>query len=159
MKKLMIATVAAATALSPVLTSTALAYPGEYERHDRGDWGDRRGDRDDYRRGDRDDRGRDFRRDNGRHNGFWYNGRFYRGEPSRAQRSGRDFRYGYRQWRRGERLGVYERAHYRRVADYRAYRLAPPPRGYEYRRSDTGEFILAAVATGVILSIILNASQ
>jgi Ni/Co efflux regulator RcnB len=145
-----------------------MAYPGDYERHDRGDRGDnrrgdrddhRRGDRDDHRRGDRDDRGRDFRRDNGRHNGFWYNGRFYRGEPTRVQRYGREFRYGYRQWRRGERLGVYERAHYRRVADHRAYRLAPPPRGYEWRRSDTGELILAAVATGVILSVILNASR
>jgi Ni/Co efflux regulator RcnB len=100
---------------------------------------------------------REVRRDDRRHNGFWYGGRFYRGEPTRAQRNARDFRYGYRDWRRGERLSPYERAHYARIANYRAYRL-PPPRGYEWRRTDRGDFILAAIATGIITSVIL-ASQ
>jgi Ni/Co efflux regulator RcnB len=35
-----------------------------------------------------------------------------------------------------------------------AYRPGPPPRGYQYIRSDNGDFLLAAVATGAILSII-----
>lgn len=40
------------------------------------------------------------------------------------------------------------------VSDWRRYRLKPPPRGYQYIRSDNGDFLLAAVATGAIVSII-----
>lgn len=40
------------------------------------------------------------------------------------------------------------------VSDWRRYRLKPPPRGYQYIRSDNGDFLLAAVATGAIISII-----
>lgn len=147
MKKLMIATVAAITGLAPVMAPGAMALTprGDYDRYDRGDR-DQRGDRREMRRGQRD-------------NGFWYNGRFYRGEPTRAQRLGRDFRYDRRDWRRGDRLSAYDRTHYVRVSDYRRHRLSAPPRGYEWRRSHTGEYILAAVATGIILSVILNAAN
>jgi Ni/Co efflux regulator RcnB len=37
--------------------------------------------------------------------------------------------------------------------DYREHRLKAPPRGYEWREVD-GNFVLAAVATGVIASVI-----
>jgi Ni/Co efflux regulator RcnB len=144
MKKIAIATLAAVTALAPLTATSAFAAPRGYERHD--DRGDQR-----------QDRRQDARQD--RHNGYWSNGRFYRGEPTRAQRSGRDFRYDYRQWRRGERLNSWERGHYSRVANYRAYRLSAPPRGYEWRRADTGDFVLAAVATGLIMSVILAAGN
>ncbi|MGE3250591.1 MAG: RcnB family protein [Hyphomonadaceae bacterium] len=149
MKKLMIATVAAVTGLAPIMAPAAQALTprGDHDRYDRGD-----------RRGDRDDR-RDHRVRSNRDNGFWANGRFYRGNPSILQQRARDFRYDRRDWRRGERLSPYERARYHRVADYRRYRLHAPPRGYEWRRSDSGEFILAAVATGVILSVILAAAN
>jgi Ni/Co efflux regulator RcnB len=40
------------------------------------------------------------------------------------------------------------------VTDWRSHRLHAPPRGYEYVRSDNGDFLLVAVATGVIASII-----
>ncbi|GLQ96091.1 RcnB family protein [Dyella mobilis] len=40
------------------------------------------------------------------------------------------------------------------VSDWRHYRLRPPPRGYQYIRSDNGDFLLAAITTGVIVSII-----
>ncbi|HWY63485.1 MAG TPA: RcnB family protein [Rhizomicrobium sp.] len=40
--------------------------------------------------------------------------------------------------------------------DYRAHHLRRPPRGYEWRQVD-GNFVLAAAATGLIASIILNA--
>ena len=40
--------------------------------------------------------------------------------------------------------------------DYRAHHLRTPPRGYEWRQVD-GNFVLAAAATGLIASIILNA--
>jgi hypothetical protein len=42
--------------------------------------------------------------------------------------------------------------------DYRAHHLRAPPRGYEWREVN-GQYVLAAVATGVILSIILNAGH
>jgi hypothetical protein len=40
------------------------------------------------------------------------------------------------------------------VSDWRTYHLKAPPRGYQYVRSDNGDFLLAAVTTGAILSII-----
>ena len=44
-------------------------------------------------------------------------------------------------WDRGQRV------------DYHAYHLRTPPRGYEWREVD-GNYVLAAVATGVIASVI-----
>jgi Ni/Co efflux regulator RcnB len=42
------------------------------------------------------------------------------------------------------------------VADWRANHLRQPPRGYHYVRSDNGDFLLVAVTTGVIASIIAS---
>lgn len=98
------------------------------------------------------------------------------------QRGGQDRHYGNRgeqhgnqgRWRapqreytsfhdRGRHEGWYKRgghvpAEYRRgsyvVNDWRSRRLREPPRGYEYVRSDNGEYLLIAAATGVIASII-----
>jgi Ni/Co efflux regulator RcnB len=42
--------------------------------------------------------------------------------------------------------------------DWRAHHLRPPPRGYEWREVN-GQYVLAAVATGLILSAILNAAS
>ena len=44
-----------------------------------------------------------------------------------------------------------------RAVDYRTYHLRRPPRGYEWRAVD-GNYVLAAVATGVIASTIVAAS-
>jgi Ni/Co efflux regulator RcnB len=48
-------------------------------------------------------------------------------------------------WARGERI------------DYRHYHLNAPPRGYEWREVD-GNYVLAAVATGVVASVIAASS-
>jgi Ni/Co efflux regulator RcnB len=40
------------------------------------------------------------------------------------------------------------------VVDYKTYHLKAPPRGYEWREVD-GNYVLAAVATGVIASAII----
>ena len=48
-------------------------------------------------------------------------------------------------WSRGE------------VVDYKTYHLKPPPRGYEWREVD-GNYVLAAVATGIVASAIVAAS-
>ena len=45
-------------------------------------------------------------------------------------------------WSRGERI------------DYQHYHLRTPPRGYEWREVD-GNYVLAAVATGVIASVVI----
>ena len=40
------------------------------------------------------------------------------------------------------------------VSDWKSEHLRAPPRGYHYVRSDNGDFILVAITTGVIASII-----
>ena len=42
-----------------------------------------------------------------------------------------------------------------RPVDYRQHRLRRPPRGYEWRESN-GRYVMVAIATGLIASIILN---
>lgn len=91
--------------------------------------------------------------DGARDNGFYVGNRFYRGQPTAQQQRARDFRPGWQQWRRGERLSSYQRAHYRRV-DYRREHLRAPPRGYEYRRDERGDLLTVAIATGLIAAIV-----
>ena len=54
-----------------------------------------------------------------------------------------------KRWRKGQRLDRARFNQARRI-DYRTYRLRAPPRGYEWREVD-GDFVLAALATGLIL--------
>jgi Ni/Co efflux regulator RcnB len=63
--------------------------------------------------------------------------------------------YRNHRWRRGERLPAYYHRHYARV-DWRRHHLRRPPRGYHWVRDDRGEYLLVGIATGVILSAILN---
>ncbi|WP_052101493.1 RcnB family protein [Novilysobacter arseniciresistens] len=57
---------------------------------------------------------------------------------------------------RGEHIPVVylERRYY--IEDYRAHRLAPPPRGHRWVRTDDGKYVLIAVATGIIADILLH---
>ncbi len=57
-------------------------------------------------------------------------------------------------WSNGEHMGYNDWNTAQRV-DYRQHHLRAPPRGYEWRESN-GQYVLAAVATGVITSIILE---
>jgi Ni/Co efflux regulator RcnB len=59
-------------------------------------------------------------------------------------------------YRRGDRLPdrYYERTYY--VTDYERYHLSRPEPGYRYIRGDGGEIFLTAVATGLIVDIVLN---
>lgn len=61
---------------------------------------------------------------------------------------------GDHQWRRGQRIGYNDWSGAQPV-DYRAHHLRHPPRGYEWRES-RGQYVMAAVASGVIASIILS---
>lgn len=68
-------------------------------------------------------------------------------------------------YERGRSQGWYHRggyvpAEYRRgsyvVSDWRSDHLRQPPRGYRWVRSDNGDFLLVAVTTGIIASILLS---
>ena len=69
-------------------------------------------------------------------------------------RRGHAYGHGHH-WRRGERFDNY-RSHSYIVSDYRRHGWRAPPRGYAYYRTDSGDVVLAALATGLIASIISN---
>ena len=127
MKRLLLTT--SLTAL--LLSSTAAMADSDHgrDKHDRGDRDDRHGYYDD--RHGRDDRyrddDRDRRHDNGRHLG--------------------QIKHGYR---RGERAPVIYLQQRYYVRDYRAYHLAPPPRGYRWVRPENDRYLLVEAATGLI---------
>lgn len=105
------------------------------------DQGHRDHDRRDQDHGDRNDRHGDHRRHDDRHHDY---------------RRHDDRRYGYRHggrghWERGHRYNGRSYV----VRDYRHYRLRPPPRGYHWVRADN-DYLLVAIATGVILDIALH---
>jgi Ni/Co efflux regulator RcnB len=71
----------------------------------------------------------------------------------------------YKSWHdRGRHEGWYKRGGYLPVeyrtryvvTDWRRDRLREPPRGYHWVRSDNGDFLLVAIATGVIVDLLLN---
>ncbi|OOG64915.1 hypothetical protein B0E46_05860 [Rhodanobacter sp. B04] len=99
-----------------------------HDKHDdQGDHGHDRG-RDDHRGYD-DRRGYYVSHDRGRHEGWYKRGGYVPVEY-------RDRRYV--------------------VDDWRVYHLRQPPYGYHYVRGDDGQFLLVAVATGVIADILLS---
>jgi Ni/Co efflux regulator RcnB len=57
------------------------------------------------------------------------------------------------EWKKGYHMKS-EDWHRARPVDYRHYHLSEPPRGYEWREVD-GNYVLAAVATGVIASAVV----
>ena len=80
-----------------------------------------------------------------------------------AQQHYEEHREENRHWRQGEqhewRRGEYvDRDEWRqaRYVEWREYNLSRPRVGYEWREYD-GRFILAAIATGIVADIIINA--
>ncbi len=130
MKKAMLATVSAVTAISFSLA----AVPVEAQYRDRDRW----------ERSDRSDR--------------WDN-RSERRSDRRAERRWRNWggQYGYNgyrgNWRTGQRYTNWRNSRYY-VNDYRSYGLPAPRRGYRYYRDNNGDIVMAAIATGVIASIL-----
>jgi Ni/Co efflux regulator RcnB len=95
----------------------------------------------------------DSRWDNGRHNGYYYNNRWSYGAPPAAYYGRPGYRPGYNAWRRGGYLPSYYRGGGYVIQDYGYYRLRPPPRGYYWYRAGN-DYVLAAIATGLIFDII-----
>ncbi len=159
--------------LSLLLVVTALvAGPAMARDHDRGrdrDY-DRGHDRNSYQ--DRDYQGRndrDYRYDRRRHDrdrdyGYYRDDRrgdrYYRPAPRVVYRPvyqpAYHRGYGPPPWARGGRYYDDGYGPTYVVRDYRGYGLRSPPRGYYWRRSDAGDFLLVAVATGTITFFILR---
>jgi len=119
-------------------------------------------------RGDRDHDGRyernERRADRNRYDGGRYTNRERYNDDRRYARDQRqdyrqDYRQGYRQdqrrYYRGGTLPYQYRSNWY-IRDYNRYGYAPPPRGYGYYRTDTGDIVVAALATGLIISLLNN---
>jgi len=136
-KTMIIAAAVAATLATPMVASAQSRHHNDrdhrYERNDR---------REHYRNDRRYSPPRyDRRHDNRRYNDNRRYDRHYRPAPVRYYRGG-TLPYQYRSnWY---------------IRDYNRYGYAPPPRGYGYYRTDTGDIVVAALATGVILSLLAN---
>ena len=139
-KTMIIAAAVAATLATPMAASAQSRHHGDrdhrYERNDRRDHY-----RDD-RRYDRRERTRDHRRYAREQRRDWRNDR-------------REYRQDRRRYYRGGTLPYQYRSNWY-IRDYNRYGYAPPPRGYGYYRTDTGDIVVAALATGVILSLLAN---
>jgi Ni/Co efflux regulator RcnB len=110
-----------------------------YSQRDR----DRDGNRDGYRDGDRRDYGYQAR-------GGSRSGEQGYGEGRRYDGAGPSH-----DLRRGNRLPSRYRNNQYVVNNYRDHHLRPPPRGYHWVQTG-GDYVLAAIATGVIADLIIN---
>jgi Ni/Co efflux regulator RcnB len=61
-------------------------------------------------------------------------------------------------WSRGDKLSSEYRSNQYVVSDWKANRLRQPPRGYHWVQANN-QYVLAAVATGVIADIIMNTQR
>lgn len=121
-------TSALAAIIAAALAASSLAYGQDRRYDDRGRGYEARPDRSyNYDRGRRDYRAREYSRDD---------------------RSFRDFR-------RGERLPPEYRHRQYVVSDWRAHRLRPPPRGYQWVQRGN-DYVLVAIATGIIAQLLLD---
>jgi Ni/Co efflux regulator RcnB len=108
-----------------------------YEQRQRGNDRDRR-----------DDGRQQYRNNNNEGRGYGY-GHDQRGE--RGERgAGPEHSY-----YRGERMLPQYRTRQYVVEDWRGHRLSAPPRGYQWVQSGS-DYVLVAIATGVILNLLLN---
>jgi Ni/Co efflux regulator RcnB len=125
-----------------------------------------------FAQGHSNDRGKDRGNDRGQGHGQNRGNDNARGNPHRAQppaparydrgrgmgdRSARDGRGAgpEHNFYRGGRLPPVYRSRQYVVDDWRGHRLSAPPRGYHWVQAG-GDYVLVAITTGVILSILLN---
>ncbi len=162
--------VAAVTAASLVITPLAYAdRDRDDHRRDRGGWDRHDDDWHDHKRKHRRDGWRDHRRDHDRYD--YHRHRpvvVYRPSYEYYPRSSVTVTYGssygpyyYSGYRPRYDVGHYYSYGPRRtvyITDYYNYGLYDPPRGYHWVRDhDSGDAILASVATGAILGLVIGA--
>jgi Ni/Co efflux regulator RcnB len=139
--------VSALVALSMATSGFAFAQ-GNGDRNDRNDRGrgeqTQRNDHQDRREQVRQPDRRDDRRDDGgRGNQFQVEHRDERGAGPNHE------------FRRGGRLPNEYRSRQYVVDDWRGHHLSAPPRGYHWVQAG-GDYVLVAVATGLIMQLLLN---
>lgn len=115
------------------LSNVALAGEGRGHGHDR----------------DHDRRGHGYSYDRGYHGGPVYRDE---GRYRMVRHGDRHGPRGGHHWKRGYR---YDRPIYV-VRDYRHYHLHQPPRGYGWVRGGNNDYLLVALATGIIMDIALR---
>lgn len=100
---------------------------------------------------DRNDRQeQQYHRDDGRNNGVYQRHQDFRPGPQYSRPA---YPNPHVEWRRGGRVPGEYRGRTYVVNDWRGHRLYQPPRGYQWVGVG-GDFVLAAVATGLIAQII-----
>lgn len=86
----------------------------------------------------------------------------HRPAPRPPERIGRDMRapgaIPHRDWHRGDRLPSEYRGYNYAVDDWRSHGLSAPPRGYQWLGIN-GDYVLAAIATGVIASVLISGAR
>ena len=126
--------VCALAALATGASGFAVAQPRDYRDY-RNDHREQRGEPDRHGRGD------------------WRGGPERRGPPPRFEErrgAGPDHDF-----YRGSRLPPQYRSRQYVVDDWRRHHLAPPPRGYHWVQVGV-DYVLVAIATGIIAQILLN---
>ncbi len=142
-----------ALAIAAAVSMPAMARDGHRDRDDRHDR------RSEYRSDHRDDRydRKHDRRDNRRYDDRRYGrDRVVYNTPHRVIYRNGPPPHAYPRWSRGVRYNSHGYAPTYVVRDYRSYGLYEPPRGYHWRRDDRGDFIMVAIATGLIASVIFR---
>ncbi len=128
--------VAGHTSITPVRSDDMHAIGGRDQHHPRQSWRDQR---------------TDARWDDSQHNGYYQNNRWHYGQPTADQLN---VQLGYHPWARGQRLGYYN-TRYQEV-DYRQHHLRRPSHGYHWVEDNNGDYLLAAIAGGLIAQVVFS---
>lgn len=149
-KALIIALMAVCMGTGSAAFAQSRDYRGEHDQ--RGQYGERN---DRYERHGRDDRFDRDRHDNG-HDSRHDNRRGDRYHGPRGGYQGHDYRPAPRHhYRRGAYLEHQHRGSSYVVSDWRSRRLSAPPRGSHWVQAN-GDYLLVAIATGLITQVLLN---
>lgn len=149
MKKLLNLSAACAVML---MFASGAAFAQDHDNDNHGHDRDHHSQKHDKHGHDRHDNRNDHEDD---YRGHDYRDHDYRGRPQVHYTNWHD-RGRHEGWyHRGGYLPVEYRTRYV-VTDWRRDRLREPPRGYDWVRSDNGDFLLVAITTGIIADLILN---
>ncbi len=160
-KRIVLAAAVAATTLIPMAASAQGWGRGDRDRDGRYERHERRADRNRYdggrytrreRYNDNRRYARDQYRDNYRHS-YGYRQPYYGGGYYARPDYGYGYGYDRPRWYRGATIPYgYRDSWY--IRDYDRYGYGRPPRGHGYYRTDTGDIVVAALATGLIVSLL-----
>lgn len=141
-KKIISAIVAIALGTSGLAFAQDSGYRNDRGRNEQSQRGERQDYRDNYRSNYRNNAGRNMNNRSEQGRSYGYQQREERGAGPQGQ------------FRRGGRLSSEYRNRQYVVNDWRGHHLSAPPRGYHWVQTGQ-DYVLAAIATGVILQLFL----